>query len=96
MKVHPSQSVEVKGAPMMLPIIFTGGCEDSSNFRKVHLLNEETDTPFCGQHFQRGERSECSWIGADDFFGIEACSKCLKHKEVALNSQLKNKAKGPS
>lgn len=64
---------------MQLATIFAGGCEDSANPRKLHLLNEATGKPYCGQVFQYHGRVNCDHIEADDFVGAEACSRCLKH-----------------
>jgi hypothetical protein len=34
--------------------------------------------------FALGERVDCDVISPEDYTGSEACSKCLRHKEIAV------------
>jgi hypothetical protein len=85
MRAAACGSVEWRVQTPDLQTIFSGGCSDSLNPRKAHLLDPATGGALCGQSFRAWQNVEISDIGAADYWGNEACAKCLRKMDSLIN-----------
>lgn len=85
MRAAACGSVELRVQTPDLQTIFSGGCSDSLNPRKAHLLDPATGGALCGQAFRAWQNVEISNIGAADYWGNEACTKCLRKMDSLIN-----------